>query len=462
VGGDGNDTIADGTGNDTVVGGAGADTINITTGNDNVDAGADNDTISITGLSGADTIDGGEGTDSITITNSSTGTLTPAFTNIESATVKTSSNFTLSLTTATDKTSLKTYNISSTSAGADNIQLTDIASGSTVTVSDDISWDGASTADTDDTGDIGTIGIDTTAGGSVTLNVGANEDAFAHVATVTGATTIADAASVTINSSNADANKVRNDLTSLALDDAETQTLVVAGGNNAGVDIGDITTAAALESLTLTTGSNSDSIVGTMVTATGLKTLSYTVNGGSGANTSTIATGVLGDTTAAQLTTINAQVNGVGSSMNLEAIDSASTTAATSVVLAANSANSTLNLLTGQANNIIDLGTGTLASLSITVADNATLTVDAAGAAGTITSGAITAATISLGNFSTLTDAGSNSADDITITGAPTTATISLGQGITNAATDEINFSGNAGTVNLSTTLNNEAIAIDA
>ena len=96
------------------------------------------------------------------------------------------------------------------------------------------------------------------------------------------------------------------------------------------------------------------------------------------------------------------------------------------------------------------------------MADNATLTVDAAGSAGTITSGAITAATISLGNFSTLTDAGSNSADDITITGAPTTATISLGQGITNAATDEINFSGNAGTVNLSTTLNNEAIAIDA
>ena len=83
--------------------------------------------------------------------------------------MKTSSAFNLSLTTATDKTSLKSYNISSTSSGADNIQLTDIASGSTVTVSDDVSWDGASTADTDDTGDIGTIGIDTTAGGSVTL-----------------------------------------------------------------------------------------------------------------------------------------------------------------------------------------------------------------------------------------------------------------------------------------------------
>jgi hypothetical protein len=190
--------------------------------------------------------------------------------------------------------------------------------------------------------------------------------------------------------------------------------------------------------------------------------LSLTVNGGTGTNSSTIATGIVGGTTAAQLTTINAQVNGVGSSMNLESLDSASTTAATSVTLAANSSNSTLNLLTGQANNVIDLGTGTLGALSITAAENATITVDASGAAGTITSGAITAATISLGNFSTLTDAGSNSNDDLTITGATTTATVSLGRGITNAAGDEINFSGNVATLALSSTLNTEAIAIDA
>ena len=108
------------------------------------------------------------------------------------------------------------------------------------------------------------------------------------------------------------------------------------------------------------------------------------------------------------------------------------------------------------------MGTGTLGALSITAAENATITVDASGAAGTITSGAITAATISLGNFSTLTDAGSNSNDDLTITGAATTATVSLGRGITNAAGDEINFSGNVATLNLSSTLNSEAIAIDA
>jgi Ca2+-binding RTX toxin-like protein len=463
TGGAGNDTIADGAGNDTVTGGDGVDTLNITTGNDNVDAGAGNDIITITGLSGADTIDGGAGTDSITITNSSTGTLTPAFTNIESATIKTSSAFNLALTTATDKTSLKTYTITSTSAGADNIDLVDIASGSAVTVSDDLSWDGASTADTDDTGDIGSIGIDTTAGGTVTLNVKANEDAVAHVATVTGATTIGDASTVTINSSNSDTNKVQNDITSLALDTAETQTLTVTAGDNAGIDVGNISTNAGLETFTLTTGANTDSIIGTIAAAAGLQSIDWTVNGGSASKSSTLATGVVGNTTAAALTSINAQVNGTGSRMDLESIDSASSTALTSVVLKANGTNSVLALDTGQANNSIDLGSATVAAFTLDIAENASLIVDNGTTAITVTSGAITAATINMGNFSTFTDQGSDEdGSDLGFTGAMTTLNMSLGRGITNAdASEEFTFAGTVTTLKLASTLNNETIALD-
>jgi len=60
-GGDGNDNIVTGAGNDTVNGGAGRDYILTGGGNDTVDAGADNDSVSAG--AGNDTVSGGAGND---------------------------------------------------------------------------------------------------------------------------------------------------------------------------------------------------------------------------------------------------------------------------------------------------------------------------------------------------------------------------------------------------------------
>ena len=81
-------------------------------------------------------------------------------------------------------------------------------------------------------------------------------------------------------------------------------------------------------------------------------------------------------------------------------------------------------------------------------------------AASSITSGAITAGTLSFGDYSTITDIGSNGNEDLTLTGAVTTLGVSLGRGITNAAADSIVLSGAVTTLNLSSTLGSETIAM--
>ena len=132
---------------------------------------------------------------------------------------------------------MKTYTITSTDSGvADDITLTDGASGSTLTISDDSSWDGLAAAD--DNGDIGAVVVGTTAGGDITLNIAANEDALTHAATTFSSTEITKSANVTINSTNSDSNQVNNSLTSLKVDNAETQTISLVGNANAGLVVG--------------------------------------------------------------------------------------------------------------------------------------------------------------------------------------------------------------------------------
>ena len=452
VGGDGNDTITDGAGNDVVLGGDGVDTITISTGNDNVDAGAGNDVITITGLSNADTITGGDGTDSLTITNSSTGTLTPQFTSIESLTVKTSVNFALNQTDATDKTSLKTFTISSTESTSDSVNLTKIASGSTVNISEDFSWDGASASDTDDTGDIGEVNISTVDGGTLTLNVHADQDAVTHAdTTFANVTDLTGAATITINSKNSDSNDMQNSLVALGLDNDETQTLVLNAEDSAGLVVGNVTNAAALQSLTFSSAAGAVSTMGTMITATSLNSLSLSSTGSG----SSVTIGKIGNTTDATLESLTISASG-SSTTEIDGIDSANSTALTSVSISATGANSKV-VLGGDATNIITVGTGTIASLVIDVADNAILEW----ADDSITSGTITAGTLSFGNYSVLRDEAADGNEDLTLTGAVTTLGVSLGRGITNAAADSIVLSGAVTTLNLSSTLGSEAVAMD-
>jgi Ca2+-binding RTX toxin-like protein len=452
-GGAGNDNLTDGIGNDTVIGGDGADTITISSGNDNVSGGAGNDTLSITGLSAADTIDGGAGTDSLTVSNSSGGSLAPTFTSIESLAVNTSSNFVLVLTNATDTTSLKTYTITSSgSATADNITLTDIASGSTVNLSDDSSWDGASATDSDNNGDIGVVAIDTVAGGILTLNVSANEDAATHAATAfTTSTTIGDASTVTINSKNSDSNDIINNLASLVLDATETQSVALVAEDSAGIATGNITTSTALQSLTLSSAAGAASTIGTVADATGLQTLSITSTGaGSSAAIGDIAAAA---TTEGQLTSVTISAGGT-STTTVQDIFSDQSTALTSVSINATGANSTVDLT---ADTGLDFGTGTIGALTIGVADNSSLLFDAQ----SIASGLITTATLTVGDYATVADSGVNG-EDLTIAGAQTTFNLSLGRGITNAGGDDVIVSGATGTLALTTALNNEAITLAA
>lgn len=447
VGGDGNDTISDGAGNDVVSGGDGVDTISITSGNDNVDGGAGNDIITITGLSNADTITGGAGTDSLTITNSSTGTLTPQFTSIENLTVKTSTNFALNQTNATDTTSLTAFTISSTESTSDSVNLTLIASGSTVDISEDFSWDGIA-GDTDDTGDIGEVNISTVDGGTLTLNVHADQDAVTHAdTTFASVTDLTGAATITINSKNSDSNDIQNSLVALGLDDDETQTVVINAEDSAGIVIGNVTNAASLQNLTITSAAGAASTMGTMITATSLAALSLSSTG----SASTLTVGAIGGTTTAALTSLTVSATD-SSTTTTAAITSSGATAMTSATATASGANSVVAI-----GDALNMGTSAIASFGITIDDNAQLQY----AASSITSGTITTGTLSFGDYSTITDIGSNGTEDLTITGAMTTLGVSLGRGITNAATDSLVLSGAVTTLNLSSALGSENIAMD-
>jgi Ca2+-binding RTX toxin-like protein len=438
VGGAGNDTIDDGAGNDVVLGGDGVDTITIGAGVDSVDGGAGNDNITITGLNVGDTITGGEGTDSLTVINSSAATIIPTFTSIESLTVKTSSNFTLDLTDATDKTSLKSYNVTSTDSGAaDAIVLTNIASGSTVTVSDDNSRDGT-TGVADDTGNITNVTIDTVGAGTLTLSVAANKDGVNDAATELGALSITDANTVTVNTSGGNSsNRIQHTATGTSLDDTDTVSLTVTAAANAGINLGNLTNAAAVETLTVSSGANAQTVLGTL-TGTALQTLSVKSSGtDSSASVSTITGSQIGSLTAEAAS---------GSATTLGAITATTGSAATAVSLQSLGANSNLQ------HAAVNLGTRTVESLTYKVDTNSTI----GGGAVSVTSGAVAASTFTFADFATVSD-GAGGADVTTFTGAQTALGMTIGRNVT--FTDTIAFSGEVTKLTLTTNAATAAVA---
>jgi len=124
----------------------------------------------------------------------------------------------------------------------------------------------------------------------------------------------------------------------------------------------------------------------------------------------------------------------------------------TSATVTASDANSVVAI-----GGALNLGTSAIASFGITVADNAQLQYNVS----SITSGTITAGTLSFGDYSTITDIDSDGTEDLTITGAMTTLGVSLGRGITNAGSDSLVLSGAVTTLNLSSALGSETIALD-
>jgi Ca2+-binding RTX toxin-like protein len=440
VGGAGNDTIDDGAGNDVILAGDGVDTITIGAGVDSVDGGAGNDIITTTGLSVGDTITGGEGTDSLTVINSSAATIIPTFTSIESLVVKTSTSFNLDLTDATDKTSLKSYNVTSTEATADTIVLTNIATGSTVTVSDDNSRDGT-TGVADDNGNITDVTIDTVGAGTLTLAVAANKDGVNDAATVLGALSITDANTVTINTSGGNSsNRIQHTATGTSLDDTDTVSLTVTAAANAGINLGNLTNAAAVETLTVSSGANAQTVLGTL-TGTALQTLSVKSSGtDSSASVSTIGGSQIGSLTAEAAS---------GSATTLGAITATAGSAATAVSLQSLGANSNLQ------HAGINLGTRTVESLTYKVDTNSTIGTGTA----TVASGAVKASTFTFADFATVSD-GDGAAEVTTFTGTQTALGMTIGRNVT--FTDTIAFSGEVTKLTLTTNAATAAVGWSA
>ena len=285
-------------------------------------------------------------------------------------------------------------------------------------ISEDFSWDGAATAAAPaDTGDIGEVNISTVDGGTLTLNVHADQDAVTHAdTTFANVTDLTGAATITINSKNSDSNDIQNSLVALGLDDDETQTVVINAEDSAGIVIGDVTNACCTAesynnvcSRCCFYDGNDFSCYELGFTFTKLNRKWIKPDDGVPSEE--------GTTAALSSLTVSAASS---STTTTAAITSSGATAMTSATATATGANSVIAI-----GGALNMGTSAIASFGITVDDNAQLQYNVS----SITSGTITAGTLSFGDYSTITDIGSDGNEDLTLTGAVTTLGVSLGRG---------------------------------
>lgn len=403
TGGTGNDTLDGGAGNDTLTSGDGEDSIVAGAGNDSIDAGAGNDTINFsTNLATTDTVNGGADTDTILFTVSTT--IAPTLTAVEKATV------TFGATSggafnAGNATALTTYTLDS-SNDVTTATVTNIATGATVIISD---------ANTD------VVTLDTAAAAALTLS---------YRAASGGATTITDAATVTISGATANASSA-----SLALDDVDTTTLVVNGPASAfTLGTGNITGTDKLASLTVaTTTTGGTATIGTVVDADSLTSLTVT------AVNADATTGAIGGTgTAEVLAAISVSASG-GATATVGAItaDTTDSTTDNAMVLTVSSdvgATVTMGAINNQYGtiNATLTGAGTITIGAFTAADLGTF--DASGTSGAVTLAMTTVAlggTVTFGSGAAIYQA-SQGNDTVTF-------------GAANATTDTITLSNTAG-----------------
>jgi len=160
------------------------------------------------------------------------------------------------------------------SGDTSTVELKNLAS-ATVSLTDD-------NAEAGGTGDLEAVTVDTVDDATITLSLGANQNAATAVASVLGSLTITDAESVTLKSTGGSfGNLIENDFEGVALDDDETTALVVdASSAYSSIATADITGTEGLSSLSLSaTGTESDIEVDTIADATDLQTLSITASG---------------------------------------------------------------------------------------------------------------------------------------------------------------------------------------
>jgi Ca2+-binding RTX toxin-like protein len=301
--GAGNDIIDTGDGNDTVSAGAGTDTITVGAGADSIDAGAGADTIvGATNIDSTDVIGGGDGTDVLTATFSGVGQ-TPTLTSIETVNAAFGASTFLSMSKA--DSAATTIRVESASATAVGVTVRDIATGATVTLTDDATTGVVA-------GDLGAVTLDTVAAATLTARISGNTNATTATATTLGGLTISDAATVTISTTGgtASTNVLSHDAGALVLDDKDTTSLTISTGSGSGfTGSNNITGTDALTSLTLTAASFGDIAVGAVADATSLTNLSLTATG-ENADISLGAVGGGGGLNVAALTTLSMTATG--------------------------------------------------------------------------------------------------------------------------------------------------------
>ena len=215
--GDGGNTVTLTAGNSTLVTGDLGDTISVTAGNNNITSGGGNDTITLG--SGNDTVDAGAGTDSVSYSVSS-GTWAGSIDEAETVSATYTGSATIN---ATGITGYTTLNISA-SDDTSSTTLNNIGS-ATINLSDDSVEGGGD-------GNIEAMTIDTTDDATITVDLGANQEAATAAAADLASLTITDAATVTLKASGGGfGNLLTHDFETVTLDDEETTSLTITSGD---------------------------------------------------------------------------------------------------------------------------------------------------------------------------------------------------------------------------------------
>jgi hypothetical protein len=446
TGGADNDAISDGAGDDVVSAGDGIDTITLGAGSDSIDGGAGNDVITAgSNLSSGDTIVGGTGTDALTATISGVG-IAPTISGTESISLGFGASTYVDMANVTDVSSLV---LDSATAGGAAVQVKNLISGATITVTDEASLAGA--------GDLTTLTVDTAADATVGVKIAANANAAIAAATSIGAVTFTDAASVAFTNVGGSADNVLDhqitgnivlddtDTTSLSLtssaygsldfvandvtNSSELKTLTVSAASYGDITLDNIDDAEELQTITITAaGESADVIIddiGTGTASTALTSISLAATSGG-----TIDTGII-DTTA-NLSTVSVTADGTNSNVTSTGIIDTNGGSISQVTIAA-SDRGTVDM-TGQD---LTVTTGLISALSVSATGRGTVDLDgftatsaATGAAGAFSITTGTRGTITMGNADISTD---GNATSITVT-VGEDSTLSAGTGVITAA----------------------------
>lgn len=400
TGGSGADSISDGTGNDTVSAGDGIDTITVGTGNDSIDGGAGNDTI--TGgenVGTSDTIAGGAGTDTLTMTLASVGQI-PTISGVENIHTTFSTSTFLDAASITDISTLR-VEAGSTGAAA---QIKNLATGATVTVTDDATLGGTA-------GNITTVTIDSVASATTTLKVDDNNNAATAAASSLSTLTVTDVATLNItNTGGSSSNVLDHQITgNLVLDDTDTTAVTMTTSSYGSLDFvaNDLTSTSNLASLTLSAATYGDITIDDIVDAEKLQTITVTA---SGESSDVILDDVGGTTASTALQTLSLTStsggtidvgNVTGSASNMDTVTfSATGTNSTVTSDTITTGNGNVNSFTVLAD---DRGTATMTDADLTVGSGvvSAIDVDASNRGSVVLSGFVSSSTstVAAGNW---------------------------------------------------------------